>query len=44
VFTGCYVTGDITEDYLDNIAEQRNDAAKKKREKDSSNLEMHNER
>ena len=44
VFTGCYVTGDITEAYLDNIAEQRNDAAKKKREKDSSNLEMHNER
>ena len=44
VFTGCYVTGDITEDYLDNIAEQRNDAAKKKREKDSSNLEIHNER
>lgn len=44
VFTGCYVTGDITEAYLDNIAEQRNDAAKKKREKDSSNLEIHNER
>ena len=44
VFTGCYVTGDITEAYLDNIAEQRNDAAKKKREKASSNLEIHNER
>ncbi|WP_411836542.1 amidophosphoribosyltransferase [Pasteurella multocida] len=34
VFTGVYVTGDITPEYLDNIAEQRNDIAKKKREKD----------
>lgn len=33
VFTGVYVTGDITPEYLDNIAEQRNDIAKKKREK-----------
>ncbi|MGC6406637.1 amidophosphoribosyltransferase [Bisgaard Taxon 45] len=44
VFTGVYVTGDITPDYLDNIAEQRNDIAKKKREKDATNLEMHNEK
>ena len=44
VFTGCYVTGDISEDYLEQIAVQRNDTAKKKREKDSSNLEMYNER
>lgn len=44
VFTGVYVTGDITPEYLDNIAEQRNDIAKKKREKDATNLEMHNEK
>ncbi|HHT7858126.1 amidophosphoribosyltransferase [Pasteurella multocida] len=44
VFTGVYVTGDITSEYLDNIAEQRNDIAKKKREKDATNLEMHNEK
>ncbi|HDX1087010.1 TPA: amidophosphoribosyltransferase [Pasteurella multocida] len=44
VFTGIYVTGDITPEYLDNIAEQRNDIAKKKREKDATNLEMHNEK
>ncbi|EEX50238.1 amidophosphoribosyltransferase [Pasteurella multocida] len=44
VFTGEYVTGDITPDYLDNIAEQRNDSAKRKREKDATNLEMHNEK
>lgn len=44
VFTGQYVTGDITQDYLDKIAEQRNDSAKKKREKDATNLEIHNER
>ncbi|TCP93505.1 amidophosphoribosyltransferase [Cricetibacter osteomyelitidis] len=43
VFTGEYVTGDITPEYLDNIANQRNDSAKKKREKDATNLEMHNE-
>ncbi|HHE3653003.1 TPA: amidophosphoribosyltransferase [Pasteurella multocida] len=44
VFTGVYVTDDITPEYLDNIAEQRNDIAKKKREKDATNLEMHNEK
>ena len=44
VFTGQYVTGDITQDYLDKIAAQRNDSAKKKREKDATNLEIHNER
>lgn len=42
VFTGVYVTGDVTPEYLDNIAELRNDAAKKKRAKDASNLEIHN--
>ncbi|AKD37573.1 amidophosphoribosyltransferase [Pasteurella multocida subsp. multocida OH4807] len=44
VFTGCYVTGDITPEYLENIAQQRSDSAKKKREKDATNLEMHNEK
>ena len=43
VFTGEYITGDITPEYLDSIASQRNDSAKKKREKDASNLEIHNE-
>ncbi len=43
VFTGKYVTGDITPEYLDHIADLRNDSAKKKREKDATNLEMHNE-
>ena len=43
VFTGKYITGDITPEYLDSIASQRNDSAKKKREKDASNLEIHNE-
>lgn len=44
VFTGEYVTGDITPEYLEYIAQQRNDSAKKKREKDATNLEIHNER
>ncbi|OOF49635.1 amidophosphoribosyltransferase [Rodentibacter trehalosifermentans] len=44
VFTGEYVTGDITSEYLDSIASQRNNSAKKKREKDATNLEIHNER
>ncbi|ARU64850.1 amidophosphoribosyltransferase [Histophilus somni] len=43
VFTGVYVTGDITSAYLDQVADLRNDKAKKKREKDATNLEMHNE-
>lgn len=44
VFTGEYITGDITEEYLDNVAGLRNDKAKKQREKDATNLEIHNER
>ncbi|WP_439293862.1 amidophosphoribosyltransferase [Lonepinella sp. BR2882] len=44
VFTGKYITGDITPEYLDKIAEKRNDKAKTKREKDAANLEIHNER
>jgi amidophosphoribosyltransferase len=30
-FSGEYVTGDVTEDYLHELEERRNDAAKKKR-------------
>lgn len=44
VFTGEYVTGTVSESYLNNIALQRSDAAKRKREKDATNLEIHNER
>ena len=44
VFTGVYITGDITAEYLDNVAGLRNDSAKKQREKDATNLEIHNER
>lgn len=43
VFTGEYVAGDITLEYLDAIAGQRNDSAKKKQAKDATNLEIHNE-
>ena len=43
VFTGEYITGDITPEYLEKIATQRNDSAKKKREKQASNLEIYNE-
>ena len=44
VFTGHYITGDVTDEYLDSIAQDRNDNAKKKREKDAANLEIHNEK
>ncbi|MGR3808305.1 amidophosphoribosyltransferase [Pasteurella testudinis] len=44
VFTGEYITGDISKVYLDNIAFARNDKAKQDQSKDATNLEMHNER
>ncbi|SMB86692.1 amidophosphoribosyltransferase [Pasteurella testudinis DSM 23072] len=44
VFTGEYITGDISKAYLDNIAFARNDKAKQDQSKDATNLEMHNER
>lgn len=44
MFTGEYVTGTVSESYLNNIALQRSDAAKRKCEKDATNLEIHNER
>ena len=31
VFTGKYVTGDVSEDYLTNLSIQRNDAVKQSR-------------
>lgn len=43
VFTGQYITGDISQNYLANIAQARNDSAKKKQEKLAANLEIHNE-
>ena len=44
VFTGEYITGDVSKAYLDNIAFARNDQAKQQQEKDATNLEMHNEK
>lgn len=44
VFTGEYITGDVSKEYLDNIAFARNDKAKQDQAKDATNLEMHNER
>ncbi|KGQ71253.1 amidophosphoribosyltransferase [Chelonobacter oris] len=44
VFTGEYITGDVSEDYLNHVAFARNDQAKQAQAKDATNLEMHNER
>jgi amidophosphoribosyltransferase len=44
VFTGEYITGNVSKAYLDNIAFARNDQAKQQQEKDATNLEMHNEK
>ena len=44
VFNGQYVTGDVTEEYLENLECQRNDSARKKREAGNNNtLGVHNE-
>lgn len=43
VFTGQYITGDVSKEYLDNIAFARNDKAKQGKAKDATNLEIHNE-
>ncbi|MDH2923820.1 amidophosphoribosyltransferase [Nicoletella semolina] len=43
VFTGDYITGDISREYLDDIAKLRNDKAKSKLAKQATNLEIHNE-
>jgi len=43
VFDGNYVTGDVTQDYLDHIEAQRNDASQEARRKsDSTIIELHN--
>lgn len=43
VFTGEYITGDVSKEYLENIASARNDKAKQT-QVDATNLEIHNER
>ena len=45
VFNGIYVTGDISQDYLDEITGLRNDSAKKGAESTAeiSNIDLHNE-
>ena len=43
VFDGEYVTGDVTQDYLDFIEEKRNDGARsKQQEGDNAVIELHN--
>jgi amidophosphoribosyltransferase len=43
VFTGEYVTGDVTVSYLDHLESLRNDSAKEKRRaSDDEVIEMHN--
>ncbi|QIW16409.1 amidophosphoribosyltransferase [Pasteurellaceae bacterium RH1A] len=44
VFTGEYITGDVSAEYLDAIANARNDKAKAKQAQQATNLEIHNER
>lgn len=43
-FNNEYVTGDINQDYLDHLGEERSDQAKAERRRDNSILEMHNTR
>lgn len=43
VFTGEYITGDVDANYLNRIAQARNDKAKAKLAKQAANLEIHNE-
>ena len=42
VFTGEYITGDVSQDYLEAIAQARNDKAKSKAATQATNLEIHN--
>ena len=42
VFDGNYVTGDITQDYLDFIEEKRNDGARSKQTDDNEVIDLHN--
>ncbi|MDG6473169.1 amidophosphoribosyltransferase [Glaesserella parasuis] len=43
VFTGEYITGDVSCEYLNAIAQARNDKAKTAQAKQAGNLEIHNE-
>jgi len=43
VFNGEYVTGDVSEAYLERIEAQRNDSAKAEKEQPKSVIDMHNE-
>ncbi|WP_372870729.1 amidophosphoribosyltransferase [Shewanella sp.] len=44
VFDGNYITGDVTQGYLDHLTQMRNDDAKANRNRDiGTNLELHNE-
>ncbi len=45
VFDGCYVTGNITQEYLDHVEQQRNEAAKAKHDtalSDDEVIDLHN--
>jgi amidophosphoribosyltransferase len=43
VFNGEYVTGDINEEYLDNLQTKRNDAKKKANKAESGIIDLHND-
>jgi len=43
VFNGEYITGDIDEDYLNNLQAKRNDAKKKKNGGESGIIDLHND-
>ena len=43
VFSGSYVTGDINQNYLDQLHASRNDASRDNEEQDESNLALYNE-
>ena len=42
VFDGNYVTGDVTEDYLEHLEEKRNDGSRSKQQGDHAVIELHN--
>ncbi len=41
-FSGEYITGDITPEYLEQLSLKRNDGAKVKRDNDNLNIDLHN--
>ena len=42
-FDGDYVTGDITDEYLQELHDARNDGAKKERHEEDDVIDMHND-